>query len=151
MTLFQAAWPLKDRQIENPPQSNLGRARRSRTITQRSPHWLQWDAPNSPLPSLRRLTSHLIHPFLDRPHSPSQMASGSNQPLCHSTLSGQRQTTCMPCAVCLPSLVLIAQPVFPLRARTQSHTHAHTNTQSQTSLIALLISKSRLNGHLAGG
>ena len=32
--------------------------------------------------------SNLIHPFLNRPHSPSQTASGSNQPFCHSTLSG---------------------------------------------------------------
>jgi len=37
---------------------------------------------------------HLIHPSLDRSHSPFQTASGSNQPFCHSTLSGQtdRQT-----------------------------------------------------------
>jgi len=27
---------------------------------------------------------HLIHPSFDRPHSPSQTASGSNQPFCHS-------------------------------------------------------------------
>jgi len=32
--------------------------------------------------------THLIHPSLDRPHLPSQTASGSNQPFCHSTLSG---------------------------------------------------------------
>ena len=31
----------------------------------------------------------LIHPSLDRPHSPFPMASGSSQPSCHSTLSGQ--------------------------------------------------------------
>jgi len=31
---------------------------------------------------------HIIHPFLDRPHSPPLTASGSNQPFCHSTLSG---------------------------------------------------------------
>jgi len=37
---------------------------------------------------------HLIHPSIDRPHSPSQTASGSNQLFCHNTLSGQtdRQT-----------------------------------------------------------
>jgi len=29
-----------------------------------------------------------IHPSLDRPHSPPQMASGSNQPFCLNTLSG---------------------------------------------------------------
>jgi len=34
---------------------------------------------------------HLIHPFLDRPHSPPQTASGSNRPFCHSTLP-DRQT-----------------------------------------------------------
>jgi len=37
---------------------------------------------------------HLIHPSVDRPHSPSQTASGSNQQFCHNTLSGEtdRQT-----------------------------------------------------------
>jgi len=34
--------------ITSSPQSHLGRVRRSRTNTQQSPHWLQWDAPNSP-------------------------------------------------------------------------------------------------------
>ena len=32
---------------------------------------------------------HLINPSLDRPNSPSQTASGSVQPFCHNTLSGQ--------------------------------------------------------------
>jgi len=52
-----------------------------------SPHWLQRDVPNS---SQNRpfLPPHLIHPSLDRPHSPSQTASGSNRPFCHSTFSG---------------------------------------------------------------
>jgi len=72
----------------SPPQSYLGRARRSRTIMQRSPHCLKWDAPNLSLP-FRRSPPDLIHPSLDRPHSPSQKtASGSNQPFCHSALSG---------------------------------------------------------------
>jgi len=31
--------------ITSPPQSNVGRAHRSCTTTQQSPHWLQWDAP----------------------------------------------------------------------------------------------------------
>ena len=31
----------------------------------------------------------LIHPYLHRPHSPSQTASGSSQPFCHNTLPGQ--------------------------------------------------------------
>jgi len=37
---------------------------------------------------------HLTHPSLDWPHSPSQTASGSIHPFCHSTLFGQtdRQT-----------------------------------------------------------
>jgi len=73
-------------------QSNLERARRSRTTTQKSPHWLQWDAtkftPKS-AHSLRRSPPHLIHSSLDRRHSPSQTASGSNQPFWHNTLSGQ--------------------------------------------------------------
>jgi len=29
-------------------QSNFGRVHRSRTTTQQSPHWLQWDAPHLP-------------------------------------------------------------------------------------------------------
>jgi len=33
--------------------------------------------------------THLIHPSLDRPHSPPRTASRSNQPFCHSTSSGQ--------------------------------------------------------------
>jgi len=37
---------------------------------------------------LRRSPPHLIHSSLDRTHSPSETASGSNQPSCHSTLSG---------------------------------------------------------------
>jgi len=48
--------------------------------------------PNSPpkLPlSFDDHHQNLIHPFLDRPHSPSQTASGSNQPFRHNTLSGQ--------------------------------------------------------------
>ena len=73
-------------------QSNLGRAHLSCTTTQQSPYLLQWDAsnlpPKLPLP-LRRLPLHLIHPSLNRPYSPSQMASGSYQPFCHSTLSRQ--------------------------------------------------------------
>jgi len=57
---------------------------------------VQWDAQIHPqnCPSLRRSPPHLIHPSLDRVHSPSQMAPGSNQPFCHITPSGQtnRQT-----------------------------------------------------------
>ena len=72
--------------ITSPAQSNLGR-----TMSQ-SPHWLQWDAPNSPPKlsfPLRWSPPHLIHPSLDRPHSPPQTGSGSIRPCCHSTLSGQ--------------------------------------------------------------
>jgi len=36
-------------------------------------------------PSLRRSPPHLIYPFVDRPHSPHQTASRSNQPFCHNT------------------------------------------------------------------
>jgi len=45
----------------------------------------------------------LIHPSLDRPNSPSQTASGSNQSFCHNTLSEQ----------------------------TDRHTHTHTHTDRQ--------------------
>jgi len=43
--------------------------------------------PTLPLP-LRRSSPHLIHTSLGRPHSPPKTASRSNQPCCHSTLSG---------------------------------------------------------------
>ena len=70
----------------SPAQSNLGRP------ASQSPHWLQWDAPNSP-PKLHLPFDdhhpHLIHPSLDRPHAPPQTASGSNQQFCHNTLCGQ--------------------------------------------------------------
>jgi len=35
---------------------------------------------------------NLIHPYQVRPHSPPQMASGSNRPFCHNTLCGQTHT-----------------------------------------------------------
>jgi len=47
----------------------------------------------TPKQSLDDHHTHLMHPYaLDRHHSPSQMASESNQPFCHSTLSGQTDT-----------------------------------------------------------
>ena len=75
--------------ITSPPRSHLGRAHRSRTSGQRSPHWLQWDPQIHPktAPSLRRTLSRLIHLSLDRLHSPPETAFGSNQPFCHNTLS----------------------------------------------------------------
>jgi len=49
---------------------------RQRITTLQSPHWLQWDAPHLPpklsLP-LRRSPPHLLHPCLNRPHSPSHI------------------------------------------------------------------------------
>jgi len=44
-------------------------------------------------PSLQRLLPHIIHPSLNRPHLPSQTAYRSNQPFCHSTLSGPIDTS----------------------------------------------------------
>jgi len=60
-------------------------------------HRLQLDAPHLPrkFPFLFDVFyPRLIHSSLDRPHSPSQTVSRSNQPFCHSTPSGQtdRQT-----------------------------------------------------------
>jgi len=49
-------------------------------FTPKTAYRLRWSPPN------------LIHPSLNRPHSPSQMASGSIQLFCHSTLSGQTHT-----------------------------------------------------------
>jgi len=73
----------------------LGRACRSRSTTQQSPHWLQWTPQIHPQKCsfpFDDLYSHRIHPSLDRPHSLPQTASGSNQPFCHNTLSGHRHT-----------------------------------------------------------
>jgi len=51
------------------------------TNTQQNRHWLQWDAQihpqDCPFP-FNVHHPHLTHPSLDRPHSPSKMASGSN-------------------------------------------------------------------------
>jgi len=62
-----------------------------RAASQR-PHWLQWGAPNSPQNCPFPFDDHhpyLIRPSLNRSHSLPQTAPGSNQPFCHSTLSGQ--------------------------------------------------------------
>ena len=69
----------------------LDRCTHFRTTTQQRPHWLQWDASNSPpkLPfPFDYYHDQLIHPSLVRPHSPSQTVSGSNLPFCHNTLCG---------------------------------------------------------------
>ena len=59
-------------------QTNLGRARRSRTTTQQSPHWFQWDAthlpPKLPLPLQRSLLLSNT-PIHRQPHSSPQTAS----------------------------------------------------------------------------
>jgi len=52
-------------------------------------------------PSLPRSPPHLIHPSLDRTHSPPQTASGSNQPFCHNTLSGPTDTPTSHMARCV--------------------------------------------------
>jgi len=62
---------------------------------QQSPHWLQIYPQNCPFP-FDDYNPRLIHPFLDRPNSPPQTASGSNQPfrqkLPEYTLRSDRQT-----------------------------------------------------------
>jgi len=63
-----------------------------RSTTPQSPHWLQWDAPRLPLKMplpLRRSPPPSNAPILDRPHSPLQTASRSNQPLFHNSPTGQ--------------------------------------------------------------
>jgi len=62
----------------SPAQSNLGRA------ALQSPHWLQWDAQNStPLTITTPSNTPIPQP------TPLTMASGSIQPCCYSTVSGQ--------------------------------------------------------------
>ena len=69
------------------PQSNSGRARRSRTTTQQSPHDAPHLSPNCP--SLQRSPPPSNIP-IPRPTTPltTPTASGCNQPFCHNTLSG---------------------------------------------------------------
>jgi len=66
----------------------LDRCTHFHTTTQESPHWLQWDAANSPPNCPLSFSDHhqnLIHPYQARPHSPPQTASRSNQPFHHSS------------------------------------------------------------------
>ena len=75
------------------PRRHIHRFTLLRATTQQIPLWLQWEAPNSPLPKLLPFNDnhpHLIHTSLDR----TQTASGSNQRFCHSTPTGltNRQT-----------------------------------------------------------
>ena len=69
----------------------------SRSFTQarhKVPIGLQWDAPHSSpkLPFLFSDLPHLIHLSLDWQHSPSQMASKSNQPFLHNIHPPHRPT-----------------------------------------------------------
>jgi len=73
-------------------QSNLGEsASLSHHCATKSPMVITMGRPKF-TPKTARLfpltiTTHLIHQSLAQLHSPSQTASGSNQPFCHSTLS----------------------------------------------------------------
>ena len=71
---------------------HLGRTRHSRTTSQQSPHWLQWDTPNSPQNCPLYFDNNhpyliYMYPSIDWSCSPAQMASASNQLFCHSTHS----------------------------------------------------------------
>jgi len=85
--------PIAAAKSTSPPQSNFKRARRSRTtIRNKVPRALvtigrSTFTQNCPFP-FDDNHPHLIYPSLDRPHSPRQTASESNQPFCHSTLCG---------------------------------------------------------------
>ena len=63
---------------------------RQRITTPQRPHWLQWDAPrlpqNCPFPST--ISTTISHPSLDRPISPPQTATRSNQPFFHHSPTG---------------------------------------------------------------
>jgi len=84
-------WTYLTHECLSPPHSpwQLDRCTHFHTTTQQSPHWLQWNAANSPPPScLFPFDDHhqnLIHPYQARPHSPPQTASESNQPFCHNS------------------------------------------------------------------
>ena len=85
---FAACGPHLIHQCLGPPthhvKRQLDRFTHFHTTAQQRPKFTPKTAP-----SLRGSPPHLIHPFLDWPHSPSQIAFGSNQPFCHSTLSRQ--------------------------------------------------------------
>jgi len=72
----------------SPPKSNVDRVHRR-------PNWLQWDDKSALSPSTITTPSNITFTPIPQPtHSPPQMASGSNQPFYHNTLSRQtnRQT-----------------------------------------------------------
>jgi len=127
------------------PRSNLGRAR---FTIQQSPHWLQWDAPRLPpkLPLfLRRSLPHLIHPSLDRPRSPSQTTPVSNQPFCHSTLSGQtdrhtRQTnTWDRRQVCKKSAYPLSYWQWATRQKVRANSFSKATSLATNSLVKTVV------------
>jgi len=103
-----------------------------RTTTQQRPHWLQWDAPNSPpkLPlDFDDNHPNLIHPSLNRLHSPSQTASGSNQPFCHNTF-------CRPTDVQTTTWLIILQTERLFQ--TSINCHGHLMIEHQQSVVVLI-------------
>ena len=114
---FKPVWGKTHRNLPNPPLSPWGTLTTSnapvhgltplttQTTAQSVPAHLHNYATKSPLAIMGRPKftlnchfpfadhhPHLIHLSLDRPHSSSQTASGSNQPFCHSILSGHTDT-----------------------------------------------------------
>jgi len=74
-------------------QSNFGRARRSRTNRNKvPPDYNGTSQIHNCLFPFDDNYPYLIHPSLDRPHSPPQTASESIQQFCHNTLSGHTDT-----------------------------------------------------------
>jgi len=97
---------------------------------------------------------HLIHPSLDRPHSPPHTASGSSQPFCHSTLCWnttsptkpevynvsqrrQRRTEPRPQATCIKfgEIRLCGFWVMSADAQTDRHTHYKTRGRSSNAIV----------------
>jgi len=72
--------------------------------------------------------SHLIHPSRDRPLSPPQTTSGSNQPFCHSSLlRTERWDKRIFCTISAPLAMLIDSDALILQVIALSSLKHHTN------------------------
>jgi len=102
---------------------------------QQRPNWLQTGRLEF---THKTVPPHLIRPSVDRPHSPSQRAFGSNQPFCHSTPSEHtdrptgRQTTdgigdrFTALALMLAILIESDALIIKITRHTNTHTPIHT-------------------------
>ena len=115
----------------------------SRTFTHlcNTSHSLQWDTPNSPkkMPfPLVRSPPHLIHTSFDRPHSPIQMASRSNQPFFHNSPTGQTDTPTDNKPVPVPADALLYYSDVAIKIDLYSATRLYVEMLSMWQCISFL-------------